>query len=267
MNLAAKAATIGYAASGALLNPTRQGHFYSTLQLLILILDLVAAVGELTSMYPTTVFLDRLRDRMLATASGRRILRHRPIIHSSTIDLDHLRQLPSHTFGRAYVHFLDHEHVSPDTRTPIRFIDMPSDTTTNGTSPVDVHALSERAYVMLRYRQTHDFMHALTGLPTTLTGELALKWFEFEQTGLPMPFFSGLLGPLRLLTPFRFKEISVSANDQETWPIYWQVYLPWAMQAGNRAEFLLSVYFEEHFKEDLQVMRKRLHLLPVPHLK
>jgi len=39
------------------------------------------------------------------------------------------------------------------------------------------------------------------------------------------------------------------------------------MQAGSRAEFLLSVYFEEHFKEDLQVMRKRLHLLPVPHLK
>ena len=39
---------------------------------------------------------------------------------------------------------------------------------------------------MQRYRECHDFYHALTGLPVIIEGELALKAFEFANTGLPM---------------------------------------------------------------------------------
>ena len=41
----------------------------------------------------------------------------------------------------------------------------------------------ELAYVMARYRQVHDFWHVLSGLETDVFGEIALKWFEFMQTG------------------------------------------------------------------------------------
>jgi len=36
----------------------------------------------------------------------------------------------------------------------------------------------ELAYVMQRYREVHDFWHVLTGVPTTVLGEIALKWYH-----------------------------------------------------------------------------------------
>lgn len=37
---------------------------------------------------------------------------------------------------------------------------------------------AELAYAMTRYREIHDFLHVLTGLPPTVEGELALKTLE-----------------------------------------------------------------------------------------
>jgi ubiquinone biosynthesis protein COQ4 len=48
------------------------------------------------------------------------------------------------------------------------------------------------------HEQVHDFWHVLCGLPPTVLGELALKWVEMVQTGLPVAAFSGLFGPLAL---------------------------------------------------------------------
>lgn len=46
--------------------------------------------------------------------------------------------------------------------------------------------------------QVHDFWHVLSGLPPTVVGEIALKWFEMMQTGLPVTALSAFVGPLRL---------------------------------------------------------------------
>lgn len=64
-------------------------------------------------------FIYRLRDAMLADATGRRILRDRPRITSSTMDLGRLRELPEGSVGREYVGWLDREGVSPDTRAQV----------------------------------------------------------------------------------------------------------------------------------------------------
>lgn len=56
----------------------------------------------------------------------------------------------------------------------------------------------ELAYLLRRYRETHDFTHTLVGLPPTVLGELAVKWFELVQTGLPVTALSAFVGPLRL---------------------------------------------------------------------
>ncbi|KAJ5510768.1 Coenzyme Q biosynthesis Coq4 [Penicillium expansum] len=139
-------------AIGSLINPRRA--------------DLIAALGEATA---TPFFIYRLRDAMLSDPTGRRILRDRPRITSQTLKMTHLRTLPENSVGRTYAKWLDREGVSPDTRDNVKYIDN-----------------EECAYVMQRYRECHDFYHAVTGLPIFVEGELALKALEFLNTLLPM---------------------------------------------------------------------------------
>src|ERR1700721_629651 len=68
-----------------------------------------------------------------------------------------LRTAPENPVGRTYAPWLDREGVSPDTRDAVRYIDD-----------------EESAYVMQRYRESHDFYHAVTGLPVWVEGELGL---------------------------------------------------------------------------------------------
>jgi ubiquinone biosynthesis protein COQ4 len=79
-------------------------------------LDMVAALGEVTG----EMALERLRDTMLMDVGGRKILRTRPIIHSSIVDLDKLAALPSNTFGFGYHSFLSSHGFSPDKRDQVR---------------------------------------------------------------------------------------------------------------------------------------------------
>jgi ubiquinone biosynthesis protein COQ4 len=77
--------------------------------------DMIAALAETTA-GPS---LPRLRDTMLESAEGRKILRERPRVNSSTINMNELAQHPEGTFGRAYVTWLERCGVTPDTREPV----------------------------------------------------------------------------------------------------------------------------------------------------
>ncbi|KAF9539485.1 Ubiquinone biosynthesis protein [Mortierella hygrophila] len=191
--------------------------------------DMVAALGETTS----GIFLNRIRDQMLQDPEGRRILRERPVITSETMQLDTLRQLPDGTFGREYVRFLDDQQVSPDTREPVHYVDS-----------------EELAYVMQRYRETHDFYHTLTGLPVTVDGEIALKWFEMAQTGLPMTMLSSFFGPLRL-----------SSEERER---LFNVYVPWALENGSTGKLLMNVRWEEWMEKPVEDVQRELGVRPCP---
>lgn len=160
---------------------------------------MVATLGETTGARA----LERMRAQMLSSESGRRILRDRPIVHTSTIDFNRLRETCAPgTFGEAYVKWLDAQGVTPDTRDPVHFIDD-----------------EELAYVMQRYRQAHDFYHTLTGLGVSVEEELALKWFEWAQTRLPMAMLSSLVGPFILSWEERRR--------------LFNIYVPWAIQCGR----------------------------------
>lgn len=92
-------------------------------------LDLVAVVGE-TSAGPS---LRRLRDIMLESPEGRKILKQRPRINTSTLDMNKLAQLPEGTFGRAYTTWLERCRVTPDTRAPVRSLAVARDCSTEMT--------------------------------------------------------------------------------------------------------------------------------------
>ncbi|KAL5036499.1 hypothetical protein BDV3_005175 [Batrachochytrium dendrobatidis] len=190
--------------------------------------DMVAALGEVTG----HTVLKRIRDRMLLDKTGRRILRERPVINSKMVDLNRLRSLAPTTFGRSYVEFLDKHHVTPDSRDQVKYIDD-----------------QELAYVMLRYRQVHDFWHTLLDMPITVEAEIAVKWFEFMQTGLPVTFLSALVGPLRL-----------SQHEREH---LFNHYVPWAVHNGGNCSYLMNVMYEDLFELDQDVVLEHLGITPI----
>jgi len=56
----------------------------------------------------------------------------------------------------------------------------------------------ELAYIMQRYREVHDILHAMLLMPTTMLGEVSVKWVEGLQTRLPMCIGAAIFGASRL---------------------------------------------------------------------
>jgi len=115
--------------------------------------DLIGTLGEVTG-GPS---LSRLLQRMRESEEGCSILEEKPRIRTSELPLEKMRNLSEISFGRVYVEWMDSHGYSPDDRSPVRFLD------------------GDEAYVMARYREIHDFIHVLVGLPPTVEGEIAQK--------------------------------------------------------------------------------------------
>lgn len=64
-----------------------------------------------------------------------------------------------------YIRFLNGNGIHPDDRLPVEFVDDPS-----------------LAYVMTRYRELHDLVHLICGMPTNMLGEVVVKVIEGIQT-------------------------------------------------------------------------------------
>ncbi|POY70985.1 hypothetical protein BMF94_6012 [Rhodotorula taiwanensis] len=171
--------------------------------------------------------LRRLQATLRSTPSGRAILRERPRITEESINVERLGQLPAGTFGKAYYDWLRRNKVTPDTRDPVRYIDDP-----------------ELAYIMQRYRESHDFYHVLLGFGVSLPAELVVKWFELANFNLPVAALSGLFGPLRI-------------QDRDERSSLWRTYGPWALKAGGKAECLISVYWEREWETPIHELRDR----------
>lgn len=190
--------------------------------------DAVAALGEVTGRYS----LAKIRDEMLKHKTGRRILKERPVLNSHTLDLDKLRKLGKSTFGYSFVSFLDNNKITIDSREPVRYLDDP-----------------ELAYVMLRYRQVHDFWHTLSGFPeVSVESELAVKWFEFTALGMPVAMLSSLVGPLNLSLKKRAYLLDTM--------------VPWAVRAGGKCENLMNVYYEDLLEKELKDVQQILGIEP-----
>ncbi|KIJ11973.1 hypothetical protein PAXINDRAFT_83603 [Paxillus involutus ATCC 200175] len=190
--------------------------------------DMVAALGETTA----GSTLPKLRDAMLDSPEGRRILKERPRINSKTLDIQKFKALPDGTFGREYARWLEVCNVTPDSREPVHYIDDP-----------------ELAYVMQRYRETHDFYHALFALRVSALPELALKSFEFANLGFPMNALA--LGA----------SIKMKAAQRER---LWREFVPWGIECGGSARCLLTVYWEERWEQDLRDIKKELGVWDPP---
>lgn len=193
----------------------------------------IVQLGEASAVTP---FLESLKSTMLSDKTGRRILREQPNIHSETLDMVKLSEMPKNTLGYTYYKWLKKEGVSPDTRAPVKYIDDP------------VHA-----FVFKRYRQCHDFYHAINDLPIIIEGEIAIKALEAANMGVPMAALGALLAPLRL-KPFQRERL-------------YDIYLPWAVRTGLSCKPLINVYWEEILDKDIHELRKELGISSPPDLR
>ena len=107
----------------------------------------------------------------------------------------------------------------------------------------------ELAYVMQRYRECHDFYHSLCSLPVSVEYEIALKFFEFANLGLPVAALS-TLAAVRL-TPAKRARL-------------FQEYVPWALRCGSSAKSLITVYWEERWSQDVEELKKELGVWDPP---
>ncbi|XP_076454611.1 ubiquinone biosynthesis protein COQ4 homolog, mitochondrial-like [Babylonia areolata] len=196
--------------------------------------DMICALGETTGYYA----LRHVKDQMMSDPEGRLILQDQPLINTDTVDIKYLGGLPEGTFGKEYWKFLDKHGFSPDARLPVHFVEDP-----------------DLVYVMVRYRQVHDLTHTLLGMPPNMLGEVAVKWVEAIQTGLPMCGMAALFGPVRLGPKHRQK--------------YLDIYLSWAIRCARNSKPLMTVYFEKHWEKGLDDLRKELNVeaAPVPLLR
>ncbi len=120
---------------------------------------------------------------------------------------------------------------------------------------IKVHYIDdpELGYVMQRYRECHDFYHCICNLPVNVESELALKYFEFSNLGLPMTAIAAIFGPLRLTKEKRTRLFSD--------------YVPWATKCGSSARSLITVYWEERWGQNIEEMKREFGIWDPPEAK
>lgn len=106
---------------------------------------------------------------------------------------------------------------------------------------------------MQRYRECHDFYHCITNMPVSVTYELALKFFEFANLGLPMAGFGAAFGHLRLTHSQRAR--------------LFREYVPWALKCGSSSQSMITVYWEKRWEQDVDELKKELGIWDAPPAK
>lgn len=176
----------------------------------------------------------RLLVELSQTPEGRRLLTERPELSSDHVDYDVLRRLPESTLGGAYVRHLDRNHITADYQAAAtRHVDDP-----------------EMAYLMRRFRQTHDVWHALLGIGITGHEEVLIHWFSFGQLRLPVSALIMVFGTMKhLVLERRWEALRHSMIE--------------AYRAGRDAAPLLGVYWEDLWPEPLENVRTAYGIRPL----
>ena len=174
-----------------------------------------------------------IRRTMFDSDEASDLLRERPELCSDQVDYDALRALPEGTFGKAYSRHLDDNGLSADYQAAeTTYIDDP-----------------EMAYLMRRFRQTHDVWHALTGLGTSGHEEVIIHAFSWGQLRLPVSGMVVLFGTLKhILGEARWGALRYALSE--------------AYRHGRDAAPLLPVYWERSWDLPLDQVRARYDVKP-----
>ena len=184
----------------------------------------ISKVGDLSNFH----VLRWLRNEMKADPTGVRILDTKPRINEETLPLNRLRNFESNTLGKAYFDFMTKYEFSSNERPLVEYIpDL------------------ELAYILQRYRETHDFYHILLGLSSIeIIDELAVKLFEALNLRLPSSSMMALSS--FYLLDWQAKTFFIEKYAKQLV----------AQREGNK--LVLNYYFEENLHKPIDLVRAEL---------
>lgn len=171
---------------------------------------------------------------MHGTPEGRRLMTERPELSSDVVDYDRLRALPEATFGGAYVRHLDDNGITADYQAAAtRHVDDP-----------------DIAYLMRRFRQTHDVWHTLLGLGIAGHEEVIIHSFSYGQLRLPVSALIMVFGTVKhIVLERRWGALRHSMLD--------------AYRAGREAAPLMPVFWEDLWDLPLATVRATCGVVPL----
>jgi ubiquinone biosynthesis protein COQ4 len=176
----------------------------------------------------------KLFEDLKSTPEGQKLLALRPELNRDQVDLDALRRLPRDTLGGAYVAHLDDNGLSADTQAvQTRYVPDP-----------------DIAYLVRRFRQTHDVWHPLVSLGVTPHEEVLVHAFSYGQLHLPLSalvlFFGGLKHGVL----------------ERRWHMLRRTMIE-TYRAGKRAKNLMGVHWESLWDLPVEEVRRRYEIVPV----
>ena len=145
--------------------------------------------------------------------------------------LEELRRLPEGTLGNAYANQLISLQLSPEDLLPRGEI------------------RTERDYLELRARQTHDIIHVITGFETDKAGEIGLQAFNLAQIKSPVSaliIFGAILTALKRKSDFTMDDLLAIMTKGFT--------------MGRNAEILLTKRLEDEWGTDIGELRKKYQI-------
>jgi ubiquinone biosynthesis protein COQ4 len=171
---------------------------------------------------------------LATTPDGQRLLADRPELSTERVDFAHLRALPESTLGGAYVRHLDGNGITADYQAAAtRHVDDP-----------------DMAYLMRRFRQTHDIWHTLLGIGITGHEEVLVHWFSYGQLRLPVSALIMVFGTAKhLVFEGRWRALRHSMLE--------------AYRAGRDAEPLMPAVWEDLWDAPLAAVRERYGVRPL----
>jgi ubiquinone biosynthesis protein COQ4 len=173
----------------------------------------------------------RLLAEVMDSPEGRELLRDRPELRSDMVDYPALGRLPPDTLGARYVHHLESNGITADYQAaPTRHVQDP-----------------DMAYLMRRFRQTHDVGHALLELGTQGHEEVIIHAFSWGQLRLPVSAMVLFFGTLKHIVLERRWVALRRALDE-------------ANRIGRDAAPLLPVYWEKMWSTPIADVRERYGL-------
>lgn len=147
-------------------------------------------------------------------------------------DLAALAQLPAGTLGCCFADYIQATGFDPNYYRPLPITD-------------------DASYILTRLRQTHDLWHLVTGLGSSVNGELGLQAFCLAQVRIPLPVLLIAGGLLKTLL-----------NDPEALgDLLEQIAIGYRM--GAKAKPLLAQRWETAWEKPLQDWRQELGIVTV----
>lgn len=160
-------------------------------------------------------------------AEGRRLLAEKPSLSASELDLEALEKLPPETFGHTFARYYREKGLQP-----IETLSPPK---------------NDAQYIAKRLRETHDFIHLVTGYGTDVMGEMEVQAFTLGNLHLRTSLII-LLNTAREV-PQQIPGFEVAVYVRRLWA---------AFRRGANSRQFASFRWEDHWGTPVALLREQL---------